>query len=734
MDGYFTYGIPDTLSERVAVGMRVLCPLGKSKKYIGIVANITGTKPDFEVKDIIDVLDGAPVVPDKQLRLWQWLAEYYLSPIGDVYKSALPSGLKAEEGWHPRTELFIGLAKQFCTDQGRQIAAGMLRRAVKQLETLNTFFELATVNGDRGVTKEELMNQSNATAATIKGLVDKGILYTYKKEVGRLNDGGADHPERIKALSTAQSKAFDAVVSQFHDHNVVLLHGVTSSGKTELYIHLIAKAIADHKQVLYLLPEIALTVQIMQRLQNIFGGRLGIYHSKYSDAERVEIWRKQLSDHPYDVILGARSAVFLPFRNLGLVIVDEEHETSFKQQDPAPRYHARDTAIVMAHQLGAKVLLGTATPAIETYHNALSGKYGLVRMAHRYGGVQLPEIVVEDVKELRRKRLMKSPFSPRLATEVRKAIEGGGQAILFQNRRGYAPVLECKACGWTPRCTRCDVSLTYHQRLGKLVCHYCGAQYSVPTQCPACGGTEMRDMGYGTEKIEDEAAKAFPDARMERMDLDTTRSRTAYERIIHRFASGDTNLLIGTQMVTKGLDFDRVQVVGVLNADQMLGQPDFRAYERAYQMMSQVAGRAGRRGRRGLVVVQTKQADNPIIDYVRRSDYEAMYRQQLAERQAFGYPPFSRIISIYLKHRNDAVVDHAAHHLAALLRPHFADGMLGPDRPVVARVQMQYIRKIMLKVPLQFTPTSVRRTLLAARDVVHGFDVYKSVTIYFDVE
>lgn len=647
----------------------------------------------------------------------------------------------------PRTEAYVRLAPALFTEVALHLTLDALQRAPAQHALFVNYLDMAGVTAAvklgnaqmlKPVTRHDLCHAPNAATA-LAALKKRGVLEVYAVETSRLRPSvaeraGQDAPMLDKPLSTEQQRAHDEIVAAFATKEVCLLHGVTSSGKTEVYTQLIKETLACGEQVLYLVPEIALTTQLTSRLERVFGTQMGVYHSKFPDAERVEMWQRQLTPEAFPLVVGVRSSLFLPFRRLGLVIVDEEHETSYKQQDPAPRYHARDTAIVMAHQLGAKVLLGTATPAIETYHNALSGKYGLVRMAHRYGGVELPEIVVEDVKELRRKRLMKSPFSPRLATEVRKAIEGGGQAILFQNRRGYAPVLECKACGWTPRCTRCDVSLTYHQRLGKLVCHYCGAQYSVPTQCPACGGTEMRDMGYGTEKIENEAAKAFPDARMERMDLDTTRSRTAYERIIHRFASGDTNLLIGTQMVTKGLDFDRVQVVGVLNADQMLGQPDFRAYERAYQMMSQVAGRAGRRGSRGLVVVQTKQADNPIIDYVRRSDYEAMYRQQLAERQAFGYPPFSRIISIYLKHRNDAVVDHAARHLAALLRPHFADGMLGPDRPVVARVQMQYIRKIMLKVPLQFTPTSVRRTLLAARDVVHGFDVYKSVTIYFDVE
>ena len=501
-----------------------------------------------------------------------------------------------------------------------------------------------------------------------------------------------------------------------------------------MYIQLIREVLAQGKQVLYLVPEIALTTQLTNRLGRVFGSKMGIYHSKFSDAERVELWQRQLSDKPYPLILGVRSSVFLPFQNLGLIIVDEEHETSYKQQDPAPRYQARDTAIVMATQLGAKVLLGTATPAIETYHNALTGKYGLVKMLHRFGDVQMPEIVVADVKELQRKKLMKTPFSPELTNEVHTALAQGEQAILFQNRRGYSPVLMCKACGWTPRCTRCDVTLTYHQRLNKLVCHYCGAQYNVPKLCPNCEEPNLRDMGYGTEKIESAAESIFAEAKAERMDLDTTRTRSAYERIINRFSQGRTNLLIGTQMVTKGLDFDRVRVVGILNADQILNMPDFRAYERAYQMLSQVAGRAGRRGKRGKVILQTRQVDNPIIGQIVRNDYEAMYQSQLEERQLFHFPPFYRLITIYLKHRNDDVVDHAAQHLAALLRPYFKDDLLGPDRPVVSRVQLLYIRKIMVKIAPQFTPSSVRQTLFSARDIVQHFDVYKSVNIYFDVD
>ncbi len=473
------------------------------------------------------------------------------------------------------------------------------------------------------------MNESHCTAAVVKALIDRGILFTYELEIGRLNTNGESHLELIKPLSLAQQDAYNGILMQMMKKDVVLLHGVTSSGKTEIYIHLIRKAIEEHKQVLYLLPEIALTVQIMERLHRVFGDRLGIYHSKYSDAERVEIWQKQLSDHPYDVILGARSAVFLPFKNLGLVIIDEEHETSFKQQDPAPRYHARSAAIVLAKMYGAKTLLGTATPSMESYYNAQQGKYGLVELKTRYKGIQLPEIQVVDVKDLRHRKMMSGPFSPQLLAAVREALKNGQQAILFQNRRGFAPMVECKVCGWVPKCKNCDVSLTLHKSINLLTCHYCGYTYPVPTECPNCGSTEIMGRGFGTEKIEDQIAEIFPEAKIARMDLDTTRTRNAYERLIADFSEGRTNLLIGTQMVSKGLDFDKVSVVGILNADSMLNYPDFRAYEHAFMMMAQVSGRAGRKGKRGLVILQTKNPTLPVIGQVVHNDYEGLYQ---------GYP------------------------------------------------------------------------------------------------
>ena len=633
LDGTFTYSVPDGMEGNVVPGVRLLVPLGKSKKYIAMATRLHDDKPAFSCKPVEAVLDNTPSLLPQQMRLWQWIGYYYMAPLGDVYNAAMPGGLKSTEKFKPKMELYVELASTYRSEQALHVALNLVQRALKQAKTLTTFLSLShwdSLDGDtpregiKKVTKEELMNESHCTAAVVKALIDRGILFTYELEIGRLNTNGESHLDLIKPLSLAQQDAYNGILMQMMKKDVVLLHGVTSSGKTEIYIHLIRKAIEEHKQVLYLLPEIALTVQIMERLHRVFGDRLGIYHSKYSDAERVEIWQKQLSDHPYDVILGARSAVFLPFKNLGLVIIDEEHETSFKQQDPAPRYHARSAAIVLAKMYGAKTLLGTATPSMESYYNAQQGKYGLVELKTRYKGIQLPEIQVVDVKDLRRRKMMSGPFSPQLLAAVREALKNGQQAILFQNRRGFAPMVECKVCGWVPKCKNCDVSLTLHKSINLLTCHYCGYTYPVPTECPNCGSTEIMGRGFGTEKIEDQIAEIFPEAKIARMDLDTTRTRNAYERLIADFSEGRTNLLIGTQMVSKGLDFDKVSVVGILNADSMLNYPDFRAYEHAFMMMAQVSGRAGRKGKRGLVILQTKNPTLPVIGQVVNNDYEGL--------------------------------------------------------------------------------------------------------------
>ena len=737
------------------MGVRVRVPLGKSKTYVGIVAEypvalpasdsgVVDNEKKIVYKDILEVLDATPILLPQQLRLWRWISDYYMSPIGDVYKAALPSGLKAEDGYRPRTELYVRLADNFRNERSLTLMIDAMKRASKQVEVLMAYLRLAGVDGVehlttetplREVTREELMNDTHTTIGVIRALSDRKLLVTYEKEVGRLNDNVLPHPEHIKPLNEAQTEAYNQILIQMMGHPVTLLHGVTSSGKTEIYIHLIQKAIDEHKQVLYLLPEIALTVQITERLKAVFGNRLGIYHSKYSDAERVEIWQKQLSTQPYDVILGARSAVFLPFQRLGLVIIDEEHEQSFKQQDPAPRYHARSAAIVLAQMYaGAKTLLGTATPSMETYYNAQQGKYGLVELTRRYKDIHMPAIEVVDVKDLYRRKMMTGPFSPRLLAAVREALKRGEQAILFQNRRGFAPMVECRQCGWVPKCPDCDVSLTFHKNLNVLTCHYCGYTMRVPEECPCCESKDIRGRGYGTEKIEDEIRNILPEARIARMDLDTTRTKNAYERLIYDFSTGKSNLLIGTQMISKGLDFDKVSVVGILNADSMLNYPDFRAYEQAFMMMSQVSGRAGRKGRQGLVILQTKSPELPVIQQVVRNDYRGFYTNLLEERRDFHYPPFYHLVYVYLKHRDENTVNSAGLELGSRLREVFGTRVLGPDKPAVARVKTLSIRKVVLKLENGIDLPRVRQYLRGVLDAMMKDKRYGALQVYYNVD
>ena len=743
LDGLFTYSVPPQMEGRAERGRRVLVPFGRNKTYVGLVIREHEGEPEFAVKDIKLVLDDDRIVTDGQLELWRWVASYYMAAPGDVFAAALPGGLKSVDAYKPKTETCLALAPGLRNERALGIALDSLRRAGKQLEAFTCFLAMTHWDTFEGtvtrqpvveLTRDELMNTAHCTSAIVKSLVDRKFLVPYEREVGRLNHGGEPHLDNIKPLNEAQQEAYNAIVFGFLKKNVVLLHGVTSSGKTEIYIHLIRQTLEKKQQVLYLLPEIALTVQIRQRLQAVFGDRLGIYHSKYSDAERVEIWKKQMSQNPYDVILGARSAVLLPFVRLGLVIIDEEHETSFKQQDPAPRYHARSAAIVLAAKAGAKVLLGSATPCAETWHNAQTGKYGYVRLDKRFGDMQLPEIHVVDIKDLQHRKMMNGPFSPPLLAAMRRALDGGEQVILFQNRRGFAPMVECRECGWTPRCELCDVSLTYHKNLEQLTCHYCGRTYTVPDVCPCCGSRNLKGRGYGTEKVEDKVMELFPEARVARMDLDTTRTRDAYERIISDFSAHRTDILIGTQMVSKGLDFDRVSVVGILNADSMLNYPDFRAYEHAFMMMAQVSGRAGRKGKRGCVMLQTKSPELPVIGQVVRNDVDGFYRDLMEERQLFRYPPFYHIINVYLKHKDNAVVSAAADALGALLRQWFGDRVLGPDKPAVAKVKALNIRKIVMKLENGLDRAAVRLYLNKGKAAVVQDKRFKSVTVYFDVD
>lgn len=726
--------------------MRVVVPCGQKKTYTALCVEVTDKKPNIGVKNIkciYSVLDDMPMLLPQQLKLWQWMADYYMCTLGDIYKAALPAGLKAEDGYRPKTETYVGLTEKFHDEMALNIALDMVSRYEKQQKALVGYLELshwAEMSGTaipddiKEITQTELCNVTHCTTPTVKSLVKRGILEIYQKEVGRLNTDGEFTPQNAKLLNEAQQEAYNQVLMQFMKKNVVLLHGVTSSGKTEIYIHLILKALQDHKQVLFLLPEIALTVQIMERLQRVFGSRLGIYHSKYSDAERVEIWKKQVSACPYDIIIGARSAALLPFKNLGLVIIDEEHETSYKQQDPAPRYHARSAAIMLASMYGAKTLLGSATPCMETYTNAKNGKFGYVRLDKRYKDIALPKIEVVDVKDMARRKMMKGPFSPRLLEAIQESLDNNKQVILFQNRRGFVPIVECQDCGWIPKCEHCDVSLTMHKNINLLTCHYCGYTYAIPKVCPKCGGIHLRGRGFGTEKIEDQIMELFPEAKVARMDLDTTRTKNAYARIIEDFAYGKTNVLIGTQMITKGLDFDRVQLVGILDADSMLNYPDFRAYEHSYMMLQQVSGRAGRKGKQGLVILQTKSADLPVIEQVAANDSKTFYEDLDEERRLFNYPPYTRLIYVYLKHQHDNVVESAALMLGSILRGWFGERILGPDKPAVARVKSMCIRKIMIKLENGIDQKKVREYLRMAQKQILQDKQYAALQIFYDVD
>lgn len=726
--------------------MRVVVPCGQKKTYTALCVEVTDQKPNIGVKNIkciYSVLDDMPMLLPQQLKLWQWMADYYMCTLGDIYKAALPAGLKAEDGYRPKTETYVGLTEKFHDEMALNIALDMVSRYEKQQKALAGYLELshwAEMSGTaipddiKEITQTELCNVTHCTTPTVKSLVKRGILEIYQKEVGRLNTDGEFTPQNAKLLNEAQQEAYNQVLMQFMKKNVVLLHGVTSSGKTEIYIHLILKALQDHKQVLFLLPEIALTVQIMERLQRVFGSRLGIYHSKYSDAERVEIWKKQVSACPYDIIIGARSAALLPFKNLGLVIIDEEHETSYKQQDPAPRYHARSAAIMLASMYGAKTLLGSATPCMETYTNAKNRKFGYVRLDKRYKDIALPKIEVVDVKDMTRRKMMKGPFSPRLLEAIQESLDNNKQVILFQNRRGFVPIVECQDCGWIPKCEHCDVSLTMHKNTNLLTCHYCGYTYAIPKVCPKCGGIHLRGRGFGTEKIEDQIMELFPEAKVARMDLDTTRTKNAYARIIEDFAYGKTNVLIGTQMITKGLDFDRVQLVGILDADSMLNYPDFRAYEHSYMMLQQVSGRAGRKGKQGLVILQTKSADLPVIEQVAANDSKTFYEDLDEERRLFNYPPYTRLIYVYLKHQHDNVVESAALMLGSILRGWFGERILGPDKPAVARVKSMCIRKIMIKLENGIDQKKVREYLRMAQKQILQDKQYAALQIFYDVD
>jgi primosomal protein N' (replication factor Y) (superfamily II helicase) len=804
----FTFSVPDELKSDIEKGKRVIVQFGARKIYTAIVYKIHGNKPEsYELKDILSVLDKEPIITDHQFELWQWISDYYMCSVGDVYKAALPSGLKLEsetqiiynpeyietdklsktetlvldylskasiatineiskalnrknilpiavalleknavtineqlrETYKPKTESYIGLHSSIKTEEELNSANESLKRAPKQSQLLIAFIELSKQFIEKEsleVKKKTLLSFANSNHQTLNALFDKKMLYEYDIPVSRLNQYTKQSVE-LKTLSDAQQTAFLSIQKQFLVKPVVLLHGITSSGKTEIYIHLIWEQIQKGKQVLYLLPEIALTAQIINRLRAVFGNRVGIYHSKFSDAERVEVYQNILKndkENTYQVILGVRSSLFLPFADLGLIIVDEEHENSYKQYDPSPRYNARDSAIILAQMHNATVLLGSATPSIETYFNAKSEKYGFVELNNRYLDILLPSISLVDILRAKKRNEMKSHFSDYLIEGIKEALKQNEKVILFQNRRGFAPYLECEICGWIPYCPNCDVSLTYHQHSNELVCHYCGFSVRTFKACNKCGSAALSTKGFGTEKIEEDIKILFPDAKVARMDLDTTRSKNSYLKIISDFEDGNIDILIGTQMISKGLDFDHVRLVGIINADSMLNYPDFRSHERSYQLMAQVSGRAGRKNKQGKVIIQTNNPAHPILKYVEKNNYEDFYRSQLTERKEFIYPPFCRLISLNVKHKNPETANNAASYLATNLKQVFGKRILGPQSPVIGRMHNLYIKNILIKIERQSSFNKAKEILRKEIEKLNHHEDYKGVLITIDVD
>ena len=805
----YTYRVPFDLNQEIGIGKRVIVPFGKSKYYTAIVRDIHEEVPkNYQVKYVEAILDDAGIVTDKQFQLWDWMAEYYMAPIGDVMNAALPSNFKlASEtklSLHPefdRTD--EGLSdKEFMIMEALQVQEELSLKEVAEIVQIKTvqpiiksliekrcaivseelnakytpkFATFARVDPTIKTEEQlsELLNEleadsraekqvdallklialtkwkdgeqkavfkkdiiaEGASESSLKSLAKKNIIDLYSDEISRLNSG-FDDTQDIKPFSEAQELAYEQIENHFKEKDVVLLHGVTSSGKTELYVKKIQEVIENGQQVLFLLPEIALTAQLINRLRHYFGDLVGVYHSRFNQNERIEIWNKVLYNDPkqFRIILGARSSVFLPFRDLGLIIVDEEHENSFKQYDPAPRYNGRDIAILMGHLYKSKVLLGSATPSIESYYNALEGRYGLVELKERFGGVQLPEIQCADLVKEKKQKTMKSHFSSLLLENMQEALDNGEQIILFQNRRGYTPIWTCEMCGWTPQCKNCDVSLTYHKSTNMLKCHYCGYYISPPSSCGACGSRKLKMLGFGTEKIEDELTVYFADAKLQRMDLDTTRAKDAYSNIIESFERKEVDILIGTQMVTKGLDFNNVGLVGILSADQLLNFPDFRSFERAYQLMSQVAGRAGRAQKRGKVIIQTFEPNHWIIQKVMAHDYNGFYKNEIVERRNFHYPPFFRLIVIRMKHRKRDTLEMGAATLAKKLQAVFKDRVLGPEIPIVGRVRNFYLKNITLKFERDASPKKVKDIINEKLDVFLADHDYRSIRVDIDVD
>lgn len=805
----FTYSVPDEMKDKIAVGQRILVQFGRRKFYTALVASLHNNAPaDYEVKEIIGLLDDAPVVRHPQLRFWTWMADYYMCSQGEVMKAALPSALK------PESETIVVLNKDYEPQPGtalserdytiisllehegkmrlrdiehtlslkngipvinklleigvievaetlvnryRPVRKTMVRLTIDRDDTdaLHEFMDRVSrsrkqelmllcyldqsrfLNRNEAIAEVEknaLLQKSNGTPAILRALCDKGILETYTISVNRFDTPGARSVVPLSPLTPTQTDALVEIRNSFRDKGTVLLHGVTGSGKTEVFTHIIEEVLKNGDQVLYLVPEISLTTQLTDRIRKVFGDRLIVYHSKFSDSERVDIWKKLLTSKDPMIVIGARSALFLPFHHLGLVIVDEEHEASYKQYDPAPRYNARDSAIMLASMHGAKTLLASATPAIETYYKGINGKYGLVSLRERYNGATLPDVEIIDMKEMRRRKSVNGILSTPLRLAAKETLGSGGQAIMFQNRRGFAPVAICRTCGWTPRCRDCDVSLVYHKQSNLLRCHYCGYSTLLPSVCPACGENSIEVYGYGTERIAEELHRQLEGYRVARMDLDTTRNKEGYQELIEEFGSHDTDILVGTQMVSKGLDFDNVRLVGVLNADTLLNFPDFRSNERAFNMLEQVSGRAGRRAEKGRVLIQTTRPDDPVLDFVRHHDYEGFYASEIKDRETYAYPPFSKVIMVYIKNRDPQAIDKAALILTESMRGIFGNRVLGPDRPFVSRIATFHLRSIMLKVESGASMKKVKELCRKAFTDIATDPNVRTSTIYYDVD
>ncbi|WP_420573937.1 replication restart helicase PriA [Kordia sp.] len=799
----FTYSITEAEAQFLQQGMRVAVPFGKSKVYSALVYKVHQTAPEvYEAKEIQQILDEQPIVTPQQLKHWEWIASYYMSSLGEVFRSAVPSAFLLEsetiitkhatsevdesklkddeflifealqhqsmlkiqeisnilgkknvlpvlkrlidkkviqvyeeiyEQYKPKLVRYVKLHANYTSEESLQELLETLSRAKKQREVILSLFSLSAT-AKKPITVKELTKQSNASSAVIKALIDKEILEEYYIQRDRVEYSG-DETEDSKQLNQYQQEAYETIQTAFQTQDVCLLYGITSSGKTEVYVKLIEEIIATGKQVLYLLPEIALTTQLITRLRQYFGEKVAIYHSKYSVHERVEAWNNVLNSKPKaQIVLGARSSLFLPFSNLGLIIVDEEHETSFKQFDPAPRYHARDAAIVLAKMHQGKIVLGSATPSVESYYNTKVNKYALATIMRRYGDVLLPDMELVDIKEKHRKKRMKGHFSDRLLEEIEETIENGEQVILFQNRRGYAPIIECNTCGHSPQCPNCDVSLTYHQYKNQLRCHYCSHHIAMQQQCLACGSHELDTKGFGTQQIEEELKELMPDVKVGRMDLDTTRGKYGYQKIISAFEQQEIQILVGTQMLTKGLDFRNVNLVGIMNADSMLNFPDFRAHERSFQLIQQVAGRAGRTKKRGKVIVQTYNPYHQILQQVSVGDYENMFKDQLNDRRQFHYPPFYRLIKITLKHKEYNRVNESSAWFAKSLRNSFGDNVLGPEFPPIARIRNLYLKNILLKIPKQQSLGKTKEVITRIKTSFLSISEYRSVRIIIDVD